>query len=69
MIEKKLGRRIAELRTKAGLTQEQLAEKAGYSTEFISLVERGKNSPSVAGLERVAKALKCELHTLFKFES
>jgi transcriptional regulator with XRE-family HTH domain len=67
VIEKKLGHRIAELRAKAGLTQEKLAEKAGYSTEFISLVERGKNCPSVAGLERIAKALKCDIRALFTF--
>lgn len=69
MIEKKLGQRIAELRNKARLTQEELAEKSGYSTEFISLVERGVNSPSVAGLQRIADALKCEVRVLFTFST
>ncbi len=67
MIQKKLGRRIAELRARAGLTQEALAEKSGYSADFISLVERGKNSPSVAGLARIAAALKVEVRSLFAF--
>jgi len=68
VIEKSLGRRIAELRKARNLTQESFAERCGYSTEFISLVERGLNSPSVAGLARVAKALKVEVKDLFDFK-
>jgi len=67
VIEKQLGRRIAELRRSKGLSQEQLAAKTRYSTEFISLVERGLNAPSVAGLARIAKALKVEIKELFDF--
>lgn len=67
MVEKQLGKRIAELRRAKGLSQEQLAGKARYSTEFISLVERGLNAPSVAGLSRIAKGLKVEIKELFEF--
>ena len=67
MIEKVLGKRISEIRKSNGLTQEDLAEKAGYSVEFISLVERGLNAPSVAGLAKIAKALKVEVKDLFDF--
>lgn len=67
MVHKALGKRIAELRKAKGLSQETLAAKAQYSTEFISLVERGLNAPSVAGLERIAKALKVEIKELFEF--
>ncbi|MEK6677195.1 MAG: helix-turn-helix transcriptional regulator [Planctomycetota bacterium] len=67
MIEKLLGKRIGELRRAKGLSQEKLAEKSRYSTEFISLVERGLNAPSVAGLARIAKALKVEVKELFEF--
>lgn len=67
MITQSLGRRIAELRKTRGLTQEAFAEKCGYSTEFVSLVERGLNAPSVAGLEKVANALKVEIKDLFDF--
>lgn len=67
MIEKELGKRIAELRKTNGLTQEALAEKCGYSVEFISLVERGLNAPSVAGLAKIAKALKVEVKDIFDF--
>jgi transcriptional regulator with XRE-family HTH domain len=67
MLQKKLGRRIAELRRARKLTQEQLAEAVGCSVEFISLVERGVNAPSVAGLAGFAKVLRVEVKELFTF--
>ena len=68
MLQRKLGQRIASLRKGRKLTQEQLAEAVGCSVEFISLVERGVNAPSVAGLEKFAKILKVEVRELFTFE-
>lgn len=68
MLQKKLGKRIADLRRSRKLTQEQLAEAVDCSVEFISLVERGVNAPSVAGLEKFAKVLKVEVRDLFTFE-
>lgn len=69
MLQKKLGRRIAELRKTRRLTQEQLAEKLSCSVEFISLVERGVNAPSVSGLEAFARVLKVEPKDLFTFDA
>lgn len=68
MLQRKLGQRIAALRKARKLTQEQLAEALGCSVEFVSLVERGVNAPSVAGLEKFAKVLKVEVKELFTFE-
>jgi transcriptional regulator with XRE-family HTH domain len=68
VLQRKLGKRIASLRRAKKLTQEQLAEAVGCSVEFISLVERGVNAPSVGGLERFSKALKVEVKELFIFE-
>ena len=68
MLQKKLGKRIADLRRSRKLTQELLAEAVDCSVEFISLVERGVNAPSVAGLEKFAKILKVEVRDLFTFE-
>lgn len=68
MLQRKLGQRIASLRKVRKLTQEQLAEAIGCSVEFISLVERGVNAPSVAGLEKFAKIFKTEVKELFNFE-
>ena len=68
MLQQKLGRRIASLRKGRKLTQERLAEAVGCSVEFISLVERGVNAPTVAGLEKFAKILNVEIKELFNFE-
>ena len=68
MLQRKLGQRIAVLRRTRKLTQEQLAEEIGCSVQFISLVERGVNAPSIAGLEKFAKVLKVEVRELFTFE-
>lgn len=35
-----------ELRMEAGLTQEETAEKTGYSRDYISMIERGERNPS-----------------------
>lgn len=67
MLQEKLGTRIADLRRERELTQVQLAKAVGCSVEFISLVERGVNAPSVAGLEKFAQVLRVEVIDLFKF--
>jgi transcriptional regulator with XRE-family HTH domain len=69
VLQKQLGRRIAELRRQRGLTQEQFAEAVDRSVEFISLVERGINAPSVAGLQKFARALRVPVKKLFEFDS
>jgi transcriptional regulator with XRE-family HTH domain len=69
MLQKKLGQRIADLRKERHLTQVQLAKAVGCSVEFISLVERGVNAPSVGRLEDFAKALKVGVVDLFTFPS
>ncbi len=68
MLQKQLGKRIAELRRLQSLTQEKLAERVGFSVEFISLVERGINAPTVASLAKYAQVLKVEVRDLFTFK-
>ena len=61
------GRRIRALRKRKGMTQEQLAEAADISVDFLSLMERGVNAPSFATLERLADALGVPEKGLFEF--
>jgi y4mF family transcriptional regulator len=61
-----LGETVRVRRKKAGLTQEKLAEKADLSTIFISRVERGKESPSVDSLVKIARALGARVRDLVK---
>jgi len=48
------------------MTQEALAEKAGISVDFLSLIERGRNSPSLGSLEKIANALRVNIADLVK---
>ena len=68
MIKILFGKRLCALRKAANLTQEQLAEAADYSVEFISFVERGQHGPSLEGIERLAKALNVKESNLFEFD-
>lgn len=60
-----LGRNIAHFRRQAKLTQEELAEKTDYSVDFIGLVERGVNAPTLARLEDIARVIRVEVWQLF----
>jgi len=53
-----LGRKIRDLRLRRGLTVQQLAAASGLSKGFISQVENGRTSPSLATLRDLAMALK-----------
>ena len=55
---------IRAARKEAGFSQEKLAEKADLSTVFISRVERGKESPSVDSLVKIAPALDVRVRDL-----
>jgi len=58
------GRAIRLARAIAGVSQKRLAALAGLDPSHISLVEKGKRTPSISALERVAKALGVPHHVL-----
>ena len=62
------GRRIKALRLAAKLTQEELSERAAISVDFLSLIERGRNSPSFENIESLALALDLPVSMLFAFD-
>lgn len=57
---------IKKYREKAGLTQEQLSEKAGISPDYLSEIERGKKMPSMKRLFKIAAALNRMPYELLK---
>lgn len=59
-----LGQRIKSMRKKAGLTQAQLAESVGLSTIAIRQYESGVRCPKYETVERIAKAMKCDISSL-----
>ena len=50
-------RRIRKLRKERGLTQEQLAERAGLPQSYISRLENGEHSPTAKTIEKLARGL------------
>lgn len=63
---KTFGSRIQELRKKNNLTQSELAEKIGLSTNFIGMVERGERNTSVDKIFKFAKAFNISLAQFFE---
>jgi transcriptional regulator with XRE-family HTH domain len=59
-----VGKNIRACRTHAGLTLEQLAEKADLSWPYLSEIERGRENISLDKLVRLAQALKVKLARL-----
>jgi putative transcriptional regulator len=59
---------IKKLRTKLGITQEELAAKAGVRRETVVFLEQGKYNPSLKLAHDIAKALHAKLDELFLFE-
>lgn len=64
-VARQVGRVVALLRERAGLNQEELAEKVDMSTDTISRLERGKHVPALEGLSEIARALGVGLRDLF----
>ena len=55
--ELQLGPRIRSLRQARQVTLRELAERAGVTESFLSQVEREVTSPSIASVQRIARAL------------
>ncbi len=60
------GKRVRELRLKAGWTQEQLAEAAGITTTYTSDLERGTKVPSLTIVLRISRAFRVSVADLLR---
>jgi transcriptional regulator with XRE-family HTH domain len=63
-IRTRFGAKLRELRTKQGISQEDLGAIAGLHRTFISMVERGERNVTIATVEKLAKALGCRMGDL-----
>ena len=63
---KKLKNNLEEFRRKAGLTQQDLSEKAEVSRKSINAIENGIYVPSTVLALKIAKTLKCKVENLFE---
>lgn len=63
-----LGKRIKFLREQSNLTQEQLAEKAGMSLDYLGKIEVNINHPGLKSVFKIALALDIKPKELFDFD-
>lgn len=66
MIEVQLGASLRRLRSARKLSLRNLAERTGFSASFLSQVENGQASPSIASMERIAAALGVTMGQFFQ---
>ena len=60
----RFGQQLQRLRTNRGLTQEQLAVKAGLVRVYVTKLEQGEHDPTLTMLVRLAKALRVSVTEL-----
>ncbi len=52
-----VGENFARIRRERGHTQEQVAERSGFSQQYISGLEQGRRNPTVVTLFELAQAI------------
>ena len=57
MTPRQFGRKLKALRERRGVSQAELADRAGLSREYVNKLEAGKYDPTLGTLGRLAKAL------------
>lgn len=65
-MEAHISNSVYELRTRKGLTQEELAAKAGVTRQTIISIEKGNYTPSVLLALKIAALFKVSLEEVFR---
>ncbi|MDE2592110.1 MAG: helix-turn-helix transcriptional regulator [Actinomycetales bacterium] len=66
--EERVANRIEELRTKAGLSRQELADQVGVHYQTIGYIERGEYSPSLVLALKISSALGVKVERVFSIE-
>jgi transcriptional regulator with XRE-family HTH domain len=64
-MELNLGERLRTLREMKGMSQRALAKKAGVTNGIVSMIEKNRNSPSLATLKKILDAIPIPLAEFF----
>lgn len=67
-IRKRFGEKIRDLRRAKGLSQEELAFRAGIHRNYLGGVERGERNPALDNIAAIAKALDITPGELLTFQ-
>ena len=65
-IKFRFGQRLRELRRERGLSQEELAFRAGLHRTYVSSVERGQRNVALVNLEKLSRVLEIDIADLFR---
>jgi transcriptional regulator with XRE-family HTH domain len=66
-VQKAFGAKVRKQRLKLGLSQSELAELLDCYQPDVSDIEQGHHAPTIATVERIAKALKVPVKFFFNF--
>jgi transcriptional regulator with XRE-family HTH domain len=64
-LRRTVARNLRRLRQRRGLSQEELADRAGLNRNYVGMIDREENAPTVDALEQIAKALDINAVELF----
>lgn len=62
----RFGKTLRELRTERGLSQDELAARAGLDRNYIGMIERGERNPAIVNVVKIAQALDVPPSELFR---
>ncbi len=62
----KFGQKVREERARLGLSQEELAARAGVHRTYIGMIERAEKNITLENIEKISKALGLNLKDVFK---
>lgn len=65
-VRKQFGMAIKAWRGRSGLSQEELAWRAGLHRTYVADIERGARNPSLQSIQKLAAALRLSFSTLFE---
>jgi len=66
-LTRKFGQKIRLLRFKKNISQEKLSELSGISRSVMGKIERGEISTTLYSVEKLSKALKTDIKSMFDF--
>ena len=64
----KFGEKVREERLKKGLSQEELASRAGVHRTYIGMIERAEKNITLESIQKIARALDLPLDELMRLE-
>ena len=62
---KSFGQNIQSLRKQLGISQEELADRAGFHRTYVGMIERGERNITLSNLKKLSKALELDIKDLF----